>query len=245
MRVGTIKKEKLTQTSCLYTGKAKSIYSTPDPDRVIMAFRDDISAFNAEKVAVLTGKGVINNRINAFIMHWITDNVGVRTHFEYLLSDTESVVKSLTMLPIEAVVRNYAAGGLCRRLGIELGKPLDPPVFEFFYKSDALGDPMINDSHIKTMGWASEEHVQQIKALTLKVNAGLTELFAKGGLRLVDYKLEYGLFKGELYLGDEITPDGCRLWDSETAEIFDKDRFRQDKGDVVKYYKLVAERLGI
>jgi len=236
---------RVKKEACLYTGKAKSVYSTDHPDYVVMVFRDDISAFNAEKTSSLAGKGAINNQINAFIMKWLSDNLGVKTHFESLLSDTESLVKRLNMLPIEAVIRHSAAGGLCRRLGLEIGTPLTPPVFEFFYKHDGLGDPFINDYHIQTFGWASAKQIADIKACAFKIDEGLTQLFAKAKLRLVDYKLEFGVLDGELYLGDEVTPDSCRLWDMETNTIFDKDRFRQDKGDVVKYYKLVGDRLGL
>ena len=228
----------------LYKGKAKSVFSTDDPDKLVMVFRNDTSAFDGTKVAQLERKGMVNNKFNAFIMARLQEQ-GIATHFESLLSDTESLVKNLTMLPVECVVRNYAAGSLCRRLGVAEGQALTPPVFEFFYKDDALHDPMINDSHIATFGWATTEQVAAMKSLTLRVNEVLSELFAKAGMMLVDYKLEFGLYQGEVILGDEFSPDGCRLWDSETKEKLDKDRFRQDLGDVVESYEIVGNRLGI
>ena len=166
-------------------------------------------------------------------------------HFEEVLSERDSLVKRLEMLPIECVVRNIAAGSICKRLGIEEGIDLDPPTFEFFYKDDALHDPMINDYHIISFGWASRQQIVQMKERTFEVNNILKELFSTAGMILVDYKLEFGVYKGELLLGDEFTPDGCRVWDSETREKLDKDRFRQDLGEVVESYKIIAKKLGI
>ncbi len=228
----------------LYAGKAKTVYTTDDPDRFILEFRDDTSAFDGEKVEQLLGKGVINNKFNAFIMTKL-QAAGIPTHFEQLLSERESVVKRLDMIPVECVIRNISAGSLCRRLGVAEGETLTPPVFEFFFKNDALHDPMINDSHIITFGWANEREISRMKELTLKVNGVLKQLFGKAGLLLVDYKLEYGRFDGEIILGDEFSPDGCRLWDAGSREKFDKDRFRQGMGSVVESYAAVAERLGI
>ncbi len=228
----------------LYAGKAKTVYTTDDPDRFILEFRDDTSAFDGEKVEQLLGKGVINNKFNAFIMTKL-QAAGIPTHFEQLLSERESVVKRLDMIPVECVIRNISAGSLCRRLGVAEGETLTPPVFEFFFKNDALHDPMINDSHIITFGWANEREISRMKELTLKVNGVLKQLFGKAGLLLVDYKLEYGRFDGEIVLGDEFSPDGCRLWDAGSREKLDKDRFRQGLGSVVESYAVVAERLGI
>lgn len=228
----------------LYSGKAKTVYTTDDPDLFVMEFRNDTSAFDGTKVAKLEGKGKVNNYFNAHIMEQLQAQ-GIATHLVKLLSEQTSLVKKLDMIPVECVIRNYAAGGICKRLGLEEGQAFETPIFEFFLKNDALHDPMICESHILTFGWATEAEIQQMKELTFKVNAVLKPLFAAGGLKLVDYKLEFGRSEGELLLGDEFTPDGCRLWDSETGEKFDKDRFRRDLGDVIGHYQQAAERLGI
>ena len=165
--------------------------------------------------------------------------------FEGLLSDQESLVKRLDMIPLECVVRNVAAGSICRRLGVKEGLELSPPTFELFLKNDALHDPMVNEYHARSFGWASDEQLETMKALTFRVNAVLKELFAEAGMILVDYKLEFGLFDGQVVLGDEFSPDGCRIWDAETREKLDKDRFRQDLGNVIESYELVGRRLGI
>lgn len=234
----------MKQGKLLYAGKAKSVFESEIPGRLIMEYRNDTSAFDGKKLAKLDNKGMVNNKFNAFIMEKL-QAAGVPTHFDRLLSETESLVRSLDMLPVECVVRNRAAGSLVRKLGIKEGTDLQPPVFEFFYKSDALGDPMINDSHIVTLGWASEAQIAQMKALTLQVNDILTQLFADGGLILVDYKLEFGTSEGVLMLGDEFSPDGCRLWDVKTLEKMDKDRFRQDLGNVIEAYIEVGHRIGV
>lgn len=228
----------------LFTGKAKSIYATDNDDYVIMSFRDDTSAFDGEKIEQLSRKGEVNNKFNAFIMEYLS-KAGISTHFEKLLNANESVVKSMQMMPVECVVRNVASGSLCRRLGVEDGLELSPPIFEFFLKNDELHDPMINEYHIETFGWASAESVRKMKELTFKVNAELTRLFSDAGMILVDYKLEFGLFKGEVVLGDEFSPDGCRLWDAETRKKLDKDRFRQGLGGVIEAYEEVARRIGV
>ncbi len=228
----------------LYTGKAKSIYATDKPDEVIMEFRDDATAFNAEKHAVIQLKGRINQAINTHIMAALA-HANIKTHFIKSLSATESLVKLLEMIPLECVVRNIAAGSLCRRLGIEEGREFDSPVFEFFLKSDSLGDPMINESHILTFGWATPEAIATVKKLSLQINTIIKPLFREANLLLVDFKLEFGYIDGEIVLGDEITPDGCRLWDAETKEKFDKDRFRFDLGDVTEGYREVAQRLNL
>jgi phosphoribosylaminoimidazole-succinocarboxamide synthase len=228
----------------LYKGKAKTVYATNDAERLILFFRNDTSAFDGKKLAQLDRKGMVNNKFNAFIMQKL-QAAGIPTHFEGLLNDQECVVKKLKMLPVECVVRNMAAGSMCRRLGITEGKELDPPTFEFFLKDDSLGDPMINESHIETFGWATKQQVEQMKVMTLKVNQILKDIFLAGNMLLVDSKLEFGLFNGDLVLGDEFSPDGCRLWDKETREKLDKDRFRQDLGDVVEAYEQVARRIGV
>ncbi len=228
----------------LVTGKAKTVYTTDDADRLILHFRDDTSAFDGEKKEKLTRKGLVNNYFNAFIMQKL-QAAGIPTHFEKVLGDDEALIKRLTMIPVECVVRNLAAGSLVRRLGVEEGLELNPPTFEFFLKNDALHDPMINDSHIRTFNWASEAEVLQMKDLTFQVNVVLKRLFADAGMLLVDYKLEFGRFKGQVLLGDEFSPDGCRLWDAATRKKLDKDRFRQGLGGVVEAYEEVAQRLGV
>lgn len=228
----------------LYRGKAKSVYTTDHPDLMVMHFRDDTSAFDGEKKEQLARKGMVNNRFNAFIMTKLRE-AGVPTHFEKLLSDTDSLVKTLQMVPVECVVRNYAAGSLVRRLGVTEGQELNPPTFELFLKNDALHDPMINESHVLSFGWATEAELARMKALTLKVNDVLKKLFADAGMLLVDFKLEFGRFHGEIILGDEFSPDGCRLWDAQTRKKLDKDRFRQGLGGVVEAYEEVAARLGV
>jgi phosphoribosylaminoimidazole-succinocarboxamide synthase len=228
----------------LYSGKAKTVYTTDEENKLILHFRNDTSAFDGEKVEQLDRKGMVNNKFNAFIMQKL-EAAGVPTHFEKLLSDEESLFKRLDMLPIECVVRNISAGSLCRRLGVEEGLDLEPPTFEFFLKNDALHDPMINDAHIITFKWATQDEIDQMKALTFKVNDILKALFADAGMLLVDYKLEFGRYQGELMLGDEFSPDGCRLWDAATRKKLDKDRFRQGLGGVIEAYEEVAQRLGV
>ncbi|WP_111413179.1 phosphoribosylaminoimidazolesuccinocarboxamide synthase [Billgrantia lactosivorans] len=228
----------------LYAGKAKSVYATDDPDLLVLHFRDDTSAFDGERMESLARKGRVNNRFNAFIMEQLAA-AGIPTHFEKRLSETESLVKKLDMIPVECVVRNLAAGGLVKRLGVEEGRELTPPTFELFLKNDALHDPMINESLAETFGWATPEQLAEMKALTFRVNEVLKQLFADGGLLLVDYKLEFGLFKGRIVLGDEFSPDGCRLWDAKTRDKMDKDRFRQGLGGVIEAYEEVGRRIGI
>lgn len=228
----------------LYKGKAKSVYTTDDPDALILFFRNDTSAFDGKKVEQLDRKGMVNNKFNAFIMQKLAD-AGIETHFIRLLNDQESLVKRMQMIPLECVVRNISAGSLCRRLGVEEGLELNPPTFEFFLKNDSLGDPMVNEFHIRSFGWAEKEHVEQMQALTFKVNDVLKKLFLDGGMLLVDYKLEFGLYQGRVILGDEFSPDGCRLWDQDTRKKLDKDRFRQGLGGVVESYEEVGLRLGM
>lgn len=228
----------------LYAGKAKSVYTTEDPNKFILVFRDDTSAFDGEKMEKLNRKGMVNNKFNAFIMQKLQAE-GVETHFESLLSDNECLVKNLNMLPVECVVRNFAAGSLVRRLGVEEGQALNPPTFELFLKNDALHDPMINLSHCVAFGWASKEQLSEMETLTYKVNAILSKLFDDAGMMLVDYKLEFGVFEGRIVLGDEFSPDGCRIWDKETKKKMDKDRFRQGLGSVIETYEEVGGRLGI
>ncbi len=229
----------------LYRGKAKTVYYTDDSEKLILHFRNDTSAFDGEKIEQLDRKGEVNNKFNHFIMTKL-EEAGIATQVEELVSDTESLVKKLDMIPVECVVRNLAAGSLVRRLGVEEGKELSPPLFEFFLKNDALHDPMVNDYHITSFGWATEAQIAEMKALTFKVNDVLKAMFDEAGMLLVDYKLEFGVDSaGNIVLGDEFTPDGCRLWDKETRKKMDKDRFRQGLGSVVETYIEVAERLGL
>ena len=228
----------------LYSGKAKSVFTTDDKDKLILVFRDDTSAFDGKKIEQLDRKGMVNNKFNAFVMGKV-DEAGIKTHFEKLISDTECIVKRMDMFPIECVVRNISAGSICRRLGVEEGLDLMPPTFEFFLKNDELGDPMINEYHIESFGWAEAKYVTQMKSITFAINEVLKKLFLEGDLLLVDYKIEFGLFKGEIILGDEFTPDGCRLWDRETRKKLDKDRFRQGLGGVIEAYEEVGSRIGV
>ena len=228
----------------LYKGKAKSVFETDNPDYLILEFRDDTSAFNGERIEQLARKGKVNNRFNAFVMQKLAE-AGIETHFEQQLSDEEVLVKRLTMIPVECVVRNYAAGSLVRRLGLQEGQALTPPTFELFFKDDALGDPMVNDSLAISLGWATQAQLDEMKALTFRVNDVLSNLFDEGGLMLVDFKLEFGVFKDRIVLGDEFSPDGCRVWDKETKKKLDKDRFRQSLGDVIEGYEEVAQRIGV
>lgn len=228
----------------LYKGKAKTVYATEDADYVIMHFRDDASAFNGQRIEQLERKGRVNNRFNAFIMQKLAE-AGIETHFERELAHDEVLVKRLDMIPVECVIRNYAAGGIVKRLGLEEGQALTPPTFELFYKDDGLGDPLVNESLAISLGWATQAQLDEMKALTYRVNEILSKLFADAGLMLVDFKLEFGEFHGRMVLGDEFSPDGCRIWDQQTKKKLDKDRFRQSLGDVVEGYEEVAKRLGI
>lgn len=228
----------------LYTGKAKSVFATDDADHVVIVYRNDTSAFDGKRIEQLDRKGAVNNQFNAFIMNKLAD-AGIATHQVKLLSPTESLVKRLHMIPVECVVRNYAAGSLVRRLGVEEGLALNPPTFELFLKNDALGDPMINEAHAVSFGWATLEQLTEMKRLSLQINEILKALFLAGDMLLVDFKLEFGVFNGAIVLGDEFSPDGCRLWDKDTRKKLDKDRFRQGLGGVVEAYEEVAHRLGV
>jgi len=231
----------------LYKGKAKTVYATDDPNFLVMHYRDDVSAFDGVKLAKLDQKGETNNKINAYVMGQLAQ-AGVATHFVRVLNERESLVKAMKMVPVECVVRNVVAGSMAKRYGIEEGRKLAEPIFEFFLKSDALHDPLCNDDHIRVLGWASAAEIAQMREITHKVNAVLKPLFASAGIDLVDYKLEFGHPAddpgGALVLGDEFTPDGCRLWDARSGEKLDKDRFRRDLGDVIEHYREVARRIG-
>ena len=231
----------------LYRGKAKTVYATDDPHRLVMHYRDDVSAFDGVKLAKLELKGETNNKINAYVMNKLAA-AGVATHFVKLLNERESLVWAMRMIPVECVVRNVCAGSMAKRYGIEEGRRLPEPIFEFFLKSDVLHDPLVNDDHIRVLGWATAGEIAEVKELTHRVNAVLKPLFAAAGIDLVDYKLEFGHPvddpAGPLVLGDEFTPDGCRLWDARTGEKLDKDRFRRDLGSVIEHYREVGTRIG-
>lgn len=228
----------------LYRGKAKTVYSTEHPDLLVLEFRNDTSMGDGARIEQFARKGMVNNKFNAFIMDKL-EQAGIPTQMERVLSDTECLVKRLTMIPVECVIRNRAAGSLVKRLGIEEGTELNPPLFDLFLKNDALHDPMINDSYCATFGWVSKNHLARMRELSYQANAVLQQLFADVGLILVDFKLEFGLFEGEIVLGDEFSPDGCRLWDKDTLNKMDKDRFRQNLGGVIEAYEEVARRLGV
>ena len=229
----------------LTKGKAKSLFTTSNDDHLIMHFSDDTSAFDGKKKEALLGKGTINNQFNAFIMEHLKEN-NVETHLIDVLNTSDSLVYKLNMFPIECVIRNSASGSICRRLGTADGLIFESPLFEFFLKDDDLGDPLINDEHIISFGWASIDQIKEMKSLTYKINTILSKLFLDSGLILVDFKVEFGVFKdSKILLADEFTPDGCRLWDSKTMKKMDKDRFRQGLGDVVESYHQVADRLGM
>ncbi|MBU0800799.1 MAG: phosphoribosylaminoimidazolesuccinocarboxamide synthase [Alphaproteobacteria bacterium] len=233
----------------MYEGKAKTIYEGPEPGTLIQYFKDDATAGNGAKKAVIAGKGVLNNRISAHLMNKL-ESIGIPTHFMRLMNMREQLVKQVEIIPIEVVIRNIAAGSLCTRLGIKEGTILPQPVVEFYYKKDELNDPMVNEHHIVSFHWADPYELEEMVHMTYRVNDYLNGLFAGIGLRLVDFKLEFGRLFGEygevyLLLADEISPDNCRLWDAATGEKLDKDRFRQDLGDVIEGYQQVAERLGL
>ena len=225
-------------------GKAKSMFATESDDHLVMHFSDDTSAFDGKKKEALLGKGAVNNQFNAFIMEHLKSN-GIETHFVEIIDSTDSLVYKLDMFPIECVIRNRASGSICKRLGTEDGLILESPLFEFFLKDDELGDPLINDEHIISFKWADINQINEMKILTYKINEILSKLFLDSGLILVDFKVEFGVFKDKIVLADEFTPDGCRLWDSKTLKKMDKDRFRQGLGDVVESYHQVADRLGM
>ena len=224
----------------IYEGKAKIIYTTSDPDLVIQYFKDDASAFDGKKKGTIVDKGVMNNHISSRIFQFL-ENEGVKTHFVETLNDREMLVKKLDIIPVEVVLRNIAAGSLCKRLGIDEGMVLDKPILEFFYKSDPLGDPMINECHVDVFGWATKQEVEILKSEGFKINNLMMQFFKERNIRLVDFKLEFGRHKGGVLLGDEISPDGCRLWHWETNEKMDKDRFRFNLGSVEEKYQEVYD----
>ena len=228
----------------LYEGKAKKVFLTDDPDVVLVSYKDDATAFNGIKKGQIKDKGIVNNICSNHLFK-LLESKGVPTHYVEQISERETYVKKVQIVPLEVIVRNIAAGSMSKRLGIPEGTVLKKPVVEFSYKDDALGDPLINDDHALALGAATEEELATIKALALKVNDILREYFAEIGVTLVDFKLEFGRYKGGIVLADEISPDTCRFWDSKTGEKLDKDRFRRDLDDVDKGYREIKKRMGL
>ncbi len=226
----------------LYEGKAKKVFTTDNPDELLVYFKDDATAFNGVKKGTIQDKGVLNNRISSFFFELLGKH-GIPHHFVRRLSDREMLVKKLDILAIEVVMRNIAAGSLAKRIGWEEGRKLPTPVVELYYKNDDLGDPLINEYHARAMGLANDEQLKAIQEYGLKINEILSNYLKAKKLELIDFKLEFGLHKGQLLLGDEISPDTCRFWDSETGQKLDKDRFRRDLGNVEEAYQEVLLRL--
>ncbi len=238
----------MTRRKQIYEGKAKVLFEGPEPGTIVQYFKDDATAFNNQKRGTITGKGVLNNRISEFLMTRIAE-IGVPTHFVRRLNMREQLVRAVEIIPLEVVVRNVVAGSLAKRLGMEEGTPLARSIIEYYFKSDALGDPMVSEEHITAFSWATTHELDEIMQMALRINDFLSGLFVGIGIRLVDFKLEFGRLydKGEsrIVLADEISPDNCRLWDTKTNEKLDKDRFRRDLGRVEEAYQEVARRLGI
>ncbi len=229
----------------LYEGKAKKVYKTDDENLYIVDYKDDATAFNGQKKGQIAGKGVVNNRMSNYLMQ-LMEKKGIPTHFVQELSDRETLVKKVTIVPLEVIVRNIAAGSFSKRYGVEEGTPLKTTVLEFSYKDDDLGDPLINDYHAMALGIATREELDQIAEMTFQVNEVLKEYFKTINIELVDFKIEFGKTpEGQIILADEISPDTCRLWDAKTHEKLDKDRFRRDMGQVEEAYAEVFKRLGL
>lgn len=228
----------------LYEGKAKKVYATENPDIVIVDYKDDATAFNGEKKGTIVGKGAINNRMTNHVFR-LFEKEGIKTHLVEELSDRETAVKKVEIVPLEVIVRNVAAGSFSKRMGVEEGKALLQPILEFSYKNDDLGDPFINDDYALALGLATQEEIDTIKEYTHKVNEIMKAYFLNAGMKLIDFKIEFGRYHGEILLADEVSPDTCRLWDVETKEKLDKDRFRRDMGNVEEAYIEVFKRLGL
>jgi phosphoribosylaminoimidazole-succinocarboxamide synthase len=232
----------------VYEGKAKTLYEGPEPGTLIQHFKDDATALNGKKHSLIDGKGVLNNRISEYLFMRLGE-IGVPTHFLKRLNMREQLIREVEIIPLEVVVRNVAAGSLATRLGLEEGKALPRSIVEFYYKADALGDPMVSEEHITAFGWATPQEIDEVMSLALRVNDFMVGLFLGIGIRLVDFKLEFGrLYDNDLVrivLADEISPDNCRLWDATTGDKLDKDRFRKDLGGVLEAYQEVARRLGV
>ena len=235
----------MEKTTQLYEGKAKKVWATDDPEIVIVDYKDDATAFNGLKKGTIAGKGVVNNKMSNYLMQ-ILEKKGVPTHFVKELSNRETAVKKVTIVPLEVIIRNRAAGSICKRLGLEEGMDFVCPSIEFSYKDDELGDPLINGYHAVSCGFATQEEVDTIKKMAFTVNDVLKEYFASIGVELIDFKLEFGKTSdGTIVLADEISPDTCRFWDIETHEKLDKDRFRRDLGGVENAYAEMMKRVGL
>lgn len=232
----------IQKTTLLYEGKAKKVYLTTDSDTVLVSYKDDATAFNGLKKGQIAGKGIINNKCSNQMFRYL-ETKGIATHFVEEISDTDTLVKRVEIVPLEVIVRNIAAGSLSKRLGIPEGEIMAITVLEFSYKNDELGDPMINDYHTLAMRLCTAEEIAVIKEMALKINDIMREYFAEINIDLIDFKLEFGRYKGEIILADEISPDTCRFWDSTTKEKLDKDRFRRDMGGVEGAYQEVMKRL--
>ncbi len=232
----------------IYEGKAKVLFEGPEPGTLVQYFKDDASAFSNKKKGTITGKGVLNNRISEYLMLKLGE-IGVPTHFVRRLNMREQLVREVEIIPLEVVVRNVAAGSLAQRFGLSEGTPLPRSIVEYYFKSDALDDPMVSEEHITAFGWANPQDLDEIMSLALRINDFLSGLFLGTGMRLIDFRVEFGrLYNGDdmqIVLADEISPDNCRLWDLKTGERMDKDRFRRDLGNVEEAYQEVARRLGI
>lgn len=226
----------------LYEGKAKKVYATDNPDHVVVSYKDDATAFNGLKKGTITNKGIVNNLCSNHLFQMLEEK-GIKTHFVEQLDDRCTIVKKVEIVPLEVIVRNIAAGSLVKRLGLKEGMLLARPVLEFCYKDDALGDPMINDYHIFALDLASQKELDEIKESSLRINELLSEYLADVNIKLIDFKLEFGRFYGEIILADEISPDTCRFWDAKTDKKLDKDRFRKDLGDVEEAYNEILNRL--
>jgi phosphoribosylaminoimidazole-succinocarboxamide synthase len=239
----------MTRRKQIYEGKAKVLFEGPEPGTLVQYFKDDATAFNNLKKGTITGKGVLNNRISEYLMMRLAD-IGIPTHFVRRLNMREQLIRQVQIIPVEVVVRNVVAGSLAKRFGIPEGQALPRSIVEFYYKKDELGDPMVSEEHITAFGWATTQDIDEIMQMSLRVNDYLTGLFLGIGIRLIDFKLEFGrLFNDDgdmrIVLADEISPDNCRLWDLKTNEKLDKDRFRRDLGKVEEAYQEVARRLGL
>ncbi len=238
----------MTRRKQIYEGKAKVLYEGPEPGTIVQYFKDDATAFNNKKRGVVTGKGVINNRISEYIMTRL-EEIGIPTHFVRRLNMREQLVRKVEIIPIEVIIRNVAAGSLSQRLGIQEGTPLPRTIIEFCYKSDELDDPLITEEHISAFGWASPQELDDMASMSLRINDFLCGMFRAVNIRLIDFKLEFGRYYEDdevrVILADEISPDSCRLWDADTNDKLDKDRFRRDLGGVAEAYQEVARRLGI
>jgi len=239
----------MTRRKQIYEGKAKVLFEGPEPGTLVQYFKDDATAFNNQKKGTITGKGVLNNRISEYLMMRLAE-IGIPTHFVRRLNMREQLIRQVQIIPIEVVIRNVVAGSLAKRFGIPEGQALPRSIVEFYYKKDELGDPMVSEEHITAFGWATTQDIDEIMQMSLRVNDYLTGLFLGIGIRLIDFKLEFGrLFNDDgemrIVLADEISPDNCRLWDLKTNEKLDKDRFRRDLGKVEEAYQEVARRLGL